>query len=302
MTALAYALLGALGLGMSDYLGGVASRRVRAMWVICCTYPLSIVLLAVVVLVGPGGMGSAESVSGPSLAGFVVGVIAGMATGGAVWSFYEALARGPMSIISPIAAVMTAGLPVLAGIALGERPSLLVLVGIVGAVVATILVSLEAPTPGTSRSFTVPIAVLTVTSGVLFGLYLILMAYAPNNEGLYPVLWSRIGATTVIVAGLSVLALRHRGRGGGADTWHERLPLRRLLPLAAVIAVLDVIANTAYFVATQHGMLSVVAVVTSLYPAVTVLAALTHGGEQLRALQVAGLAAAAGSVALITLA
>lgn len=295
MIALVWALVSACAYGMSDYLGGWASRRVSATLVICCAYPLSILFVGALV---PFIAGEATA------AGFAWGIGSGIVTGLAVWTFYEALARGPMSIISPVAAVITAGLPVLVGIALGERPSPVVMGGIVAAICATVLVSLEGPGPAAKRSFTLPIAVLTVASGVLFAAYLIMIAQVPAGEGMLPLMWSRIGATTVVLLGmLAVVALRRRA-GQSSVRPHgpvaTRTALTRLLPLAAVIALLDVLANSAYYFASRQGMLSVVSVVTSLYPAATVLAALTHGGERLRGVQVLGLAAAAGAVVLIT--
>lgn len=295
MIALVWALVSACAYGMSDYLGGWASRRVPAILVICCAYPLSILFVGALVPFVPGEF---------TAVGLAWGIASGVASGLAVWTFYEALARGPMSIISPVAAVITAGLPVLVGIATGERPSLVVMGGIVAAICATVLVSLERPDPAAKRSFTLPIAALTVASGVLFAAYLIMIAQVPEGEGMLPLTWSRIGATVVVLLGVvGVVALRRRARQSSVrpdGPVSTKTVVTRLLPLAAVIAMLDVLANSAYYFASQQGMLSVVSVMTSLYPAVTVLAALTHGGERLRGVQVMGLAVAAASVVLIT--
>jgi len=266
--------------GLSDYLGGVASRRTGALRVICVSYPVSVLLVGLLV---PLVSGTATP------AGVAWAAASGLASGLAVWSFYLALERGPMSVISPLTAVLAAAVPLAVGLVSGERPGPVALVGAVVAVLATTLVSLEGPAlDGGHPRLTRDVVALTVVAGLTFAAYFVLLDRVPDGEGLWPVLCSRVGATVVIAA--VVLARRTEVR-----------PDRRLLVTGALIAVVDVVANVSFYYATRTGMLSVVSVLASLYPAFTVLLALTHGGERLRAVQATGMVLGVAAIALLTL-
>lgn len=281
MMPVALASTSAVAYGISDYLGGVASRRARALRVVSVSYPLSILFVAVVALVAGGA---------PTLVGTTWGLASGLAAGVAVWTFYVALSRGPMSVISPVTAVLAASLPLAWGLAAGERPDTRAAVGMGVAVVATVLVSLEGP-DGSSVAhgrLTRRVLALTVISGLTFAAFFVLLAQVPPGEGLWPVAASRVGATAVVLA--AAVAARERLRPG-----------RGLLAIGAVIAVFDVVANGAFYYASQAGMLSLVSVITALYPAFTVALALTHGGERLRAVQWVGLVLAAVAIVLLAL-
>ena len=169
-------LVAAVGYGVSDFVGGVASRRVAALRVVVVSYPLSVLLVAAL-LPFVGGRVTVGSLVWGGLAGVVAGV--------AVWSFYVALGAGPMSVVSPLTSVLVVALPVLAGIALGERPSVLALVGAGVAVLAVVLVSREPETvAGEHRPFTRRVAVLTVVSGVTFAGYFVLLDRVETGTGL----------------------------------------------------------------------------------------------------------------------
>lgn len=154
--------MAAVGYGVSDFVGGVASRRVAALRVVIVSYPLSLLLvLALAPFVG-------GEVSGDAL---LWGAASGVGSGLAVWWFYLALASGPMSVVSPLTAVLVAGLPAIVGIALGERPGAVAYLGIVVALVAVVLVSRESPDEvagevagGRELRFTRAVAWLTVGS------------------------------------------------------------------------------------------------------------------------------------------
>ncbi len=277
MSALLLALLAAAGYGVSDFVGGVAARRVAALRVVLVSYPLSVLVVAVL---APfvGGTVSASSL--------VWGLAAGAVAGLAVWWFYLALAAGPMSVVSPMTAVLVAGLPLLAGVAMGERPGPWALGGAVLAVLAVLLVSRE---EAESTAFTRRVALLTVGSGVAFAAYFVLLDRVDTGTGLWPLLASRVGATIVVLA--AAVALGQRRPPGGVA-----------LRLALLAGVLDVVANTAFLYAVQGGLLSLVAVITALYPAATVALAAVLLGERTRRVQQAGMALAAAAVALIAVA
>lgn len=278
MTAILLALVAAVGYGVSDFVGGVAARRVAALRVVLVSYPLSVLLVAALApLVG------GEVELGSLLWGGAAGVVAGLA----VWWFYLALATGPMSVVSPLTAVLVAGLPLGAGVAQGERPTALALVGAGIALVAVALVSREAPSAlGTALRFTRAVALLTVGSGAAFAAYFVLLAEVDEGTGLWPLLASRVAAAAVVL-------------GVAASSGQLRAPGGSVLRLALLAGVLDVIANVAFLYALQAGLLSLVSVIGALYPAATVLLATVVLGERTGRVQQVGMVLAALAVGLI---
>ncbi|MFD6897717.1 EamA family transporter [Rhodococcus sp. NPDC060086] len=283
MTAVLLALVAAVGYGISDFLGGVASRRATALAFVVASYPLSLVM-ALAVAPFAGGDVTAESL--------VWGAASGLFGGFAVWRFYRALASGPMSVVSPVTALLVAGIPALAGLAAGERPGPLAVVGIVVALVAVVFVSRESQeTVGGDDHpiFTLRVAGLTVAGGVAFALTFISLDQVPDGTGLWPLVIQRLAASAV-VWGAAVAMRQFSG------------PPRMLYPHVVAVALLDVVANAAMLFAFQGGMLSLVSVVGALYPAATVLLALVVLGERLGRGQYAGMALALTAVVMITLA
>jgi drug/metabolite transporter (DMT)-like permease len=279
VTALLLSALASAGYGISDFIGGLASRRVHALRIVVVSYPLSLVMMVLLALaVG----GSADEVA------LLIGALAGVLVGVAILWFYLALAEGPMSVVSPLTALLVAGLPLATGIVLGERPGPLALTGAGLAVVAVVLVSREERTAvdhTPALRFTARVGWLTVGSGATFGGYFILLDQVPAGSGLWPLAMSRIAATAVVVIAAGVT---QRCPAGGTPG---------LLAVAA--AILDVIGNVAFVFALQAGLLSLVSVVAALYPAWTVLLARLVLGERTGRTQQAGLVLAAVAVGLI---
>nr|WP_194836483.1 DMT family transporter [Nocardia sp. XZ_19_369] len=284
MTAILLSLVAALGYGVSDFFGGVAARKVTALRVVIYSYPMSIVLV-LLLLPFVDGVADAESMGW--------GLAAGVASGVAVWWFYAALASGPMAVVSPLTAVLVAGIPVLVGLIAGERPGPLAFVGIVFALVAVLLVSRESPdavteeiTGGRELRFTKMVALLTVGSGLAFGLMFVFMHETAASAGLWPLLAQRVAATGVVWVTALTRGEFKRLRGE---------PLR----LAFYISVLDVIGNAALLYAFHGSMLALVSVIGSLYPAATVLLAMVLLGERVGRQQQAGMVLALVAVGLI---
>ncbi|MBM7460197.1 drug/metabolite transporter (DMT)-like permease [Rhodococcus coprophilus] len=277
-------MVAALAYGLSDFAGGASSRRASALGVIAITYPVSLV---VSLLVAPfvGG--------GPTAASLGWGAVSGIAGGIAIWWFYLALASGPMSVVSPLTAILVAGIPVLVGISLGERPGLLSYVGIVVAVVAVALVSRESDETVVGSEhprFTVKVAWLTVGSGIAFALSFITLGQIDEGTGLWGLVASRLTATLVVWSVIAVV-------------WRKVVwPTRDMVPILLGIGTLDVLANGALIFAYQQGMLSLVSVVAALYPAATVLLAMIVLGERVGRLRLVGMIAAGVAVALISVA
>ncbi|MBF0660576.1 DMT family transporter [Rhodococcus sp. BL-253-APC-6A1W] len=284
MIAVALALVAALAYGLSDFAGGASSRRASALGVVAVTYPISLLLaLAVAPLVG----------GEPTVSSLGWGAVAGVAGGIAIWWFYLALASGPMSVVSPLTAVLVAGIPVVVGISLGERPGALSYVGILVAVVAVALVSWESDETvvGTEHPrFTAKVAWLTVGSGVAFALSFIALGRIEEGTGLWGLAVSRVTATLVVWC---VIGAVWRG-----VVW----PTKSMMPVLIGIGALDVLANGALIFAYQQGMLSLVSVVAALYPAATVLLAMIVLGERVGRLRLLGMVAAGVAVGLISVA
>ncbi|BBZ34654.1 DMT family transporter [Mycolicibacterium confluentis] len=273
-----FALVSALGYGVSDFVGGIASRRIAALRVVLVSYPVAMVLLAVIASVVGG------HITTPAV---VWGALCGVSQAFGVWWFYAALGAGPISVVSPLTAILVAGVPVGVGLALGERPGLLAGVGIVMALLAVLLVSHGAgDADSTPHRFTAKVAWLTLGSGVAFGLNFVLIDQAPVEAKLWPLVFARISATALVFL---VAAL----------TANLKLPTGVPMRLALAAGVLDTVANVAMLLALQASMLSLASVLMSLYPAATVILAMVVLKERITRWQAVGMVAALAAVALI---
>ncbi|MGB2920296.1 MAG: DMT family transporter [Mycobacterium sp.] len=278
MTGVLTALIAALGYGVSDFVGGIASRRVAALRVVLVSYPVALVLL-VVIAVPFGGQIDTPAV--------VWGLLSGVAQAFGVWWFYAALGSGPISVVSPLTAILVAGIPVGFGLALGERPGVIALVGVALALAAVVLVSREATDEDVRpHRFTVKVAWLTVGAGVAFGMNFVVLDQVPPEAELWPLVFGRIAATAIVLLAAVVTANLVLERG---------IPLR----LAVFAGVLDTIANVATLLALQSAMLSLAGVLIALYPAATVLLAILVLRERVTRWQAIGMVLALASVGMI---
>lgn len=270
--------MSALGYGISDFVGGLASRRVAALRVVLVSYPIAMVLLAAIAAV----------VGGEVSEGAVVwGALCGVSQAFGVWWFYAALGSGPISVVSPLTAILVAAIPVGVGLALGERPGAIAGVGVVVALVAVVLVSRDASDEDVVvHRFTATVAWLTVGSGVAFGMNFVLIDQAPVEAKLWPLVFARMSATTLVV----VIALLSS---------NLRIPSGAPLKLAVLAAFLDVGANIAMLLALQASLLSLAGVLMALYPAATVLLAILVLRERVSRGQAVGMVLALAAVAMI---
>ncbi len=272
------ALVSAAGYGVSDFVGGIASRRVAALRVVIVSYPLAMVLLSVLALFVDG------HVTGPAV---WWGLLCGFCQAFGVWWFYAALGSGPISVVSPLTAILVAGVPVGFGVLMGERPSAVALAGIAVALVAVVLVSRGVSDEDvTEHRFTTKVAWLTIGSGLAFGLNFVVINEAPHDAGLWPLVFARIAASVMVV----LIAL---------VAGQLRVPTGVPLWLALSAGVLDTVANVAMLWALQNSLLSLTGVLISLYPAGTVALALLVLKEKVTRWQVVGMVAALAAVAMI---
>lgn len=270
--------MSAFGYGISDFVGGIASRRVPALRVVLVSYPVAMVLLGILAVIVGG------DITGPAI---FWGAVCGVSQAFGVWWFYAALASGPISVVSPLTAILVAAVPVGVGIAMGERPTLVADIGIGIALLAVYLVSRDADDDDVSpHRFTKKVAVLTVVSGLAFGLNFVLIHQAPAEANLWPLLFARISASLLIV----IIALASR---------NLRLPTGLPLKLALAAGVIDTISNVAMLLALHASLLSLGSVLISLYPAATVGLAMVVLKERVTRWQAVGMVLALAAVAMI---
>lgn len=273
--ALLLALTCSLAYGAADFLGGVAARGAHVLRVVAIAAPAS---LLVELLLWP--------LAGAEFAGGAVawGAASGLASAASFALLYRTLAIGPMSVLSPVTALVSAALPVGVGLLGGEHLGVLAAIGVVLAFVAVVVVSGGADALGTRPSRTA--LTLAFGAGAAIALQLICLDQAPNDSGIAPLIVGRSVSSVVIL--------------GAAFAWRARLgDARPSLPASAAAGALDSFANFAFLLAVRDGDLAVVAVITALYPAGTVLLARVLLGERITAKQVAGLGIAATAVGLL---
>jgi drug/metabolite transporter (DMT)-like permease len=269
-------LAAALLYGSSDFAGGVASRR--SGWlrvtVIGSAVATAVAWVALLVAGGPG----------PSLHAVAWGLASGLAGGIGTLALYRGLARGQMSVVGPVSAVGAAVVPVVAGVALGERPGLLAVAGVLVSLPAIVLVAASGSVRGKLGAGLFD----GLVAGVAFGILFIGLAQAGRNAGLWPVASEQTGTLLVALAA----AVKSRQP--------VRIPVRAAaLPVFAGAS--STAAAAAYFDATHFSMLAVAAVLVSLYPGVTVLLARALLKERFSLAQRAGLGLCALAVAAIAL-
>ncbi|MDT0260751.1 EamA family transporter [Jatrophihabitans lederbergiae] len=275
--AVLFALFAAAAYGVSDFLGGLASRRAAAVTVLLVSYPVGALLMA----------GALPFYGGPVTASTLWWSIAGGGAGLAgVALLYSALAQAPMNIISPVTAVMSAVVPVLGGVVQGERPHLLAWLGIALGLVAVVLISRQPEDHPHGPVGWRPL-MMAVLAGVGFGAYFICLAQSDTDSGIWPVVISR-GVSAVLLVPIAFAGSKFVRMSSGA------------LGLAAVAGVLDAGANVAFLLASRHGLLSLSGVITALYPAGTVLLAVLILKEHTGRVQRAGLGLATAAVVLLT--
>ena len=279
MAAIALALSSSVLWGLSDFFGGLKSRTFPVPVVLCGMYLTSLAVMAVFV---------AARGTGPPAAGAVVASLgAGVLGTLGLSAFYRALAIGTMSIVAPIAATGVA-LPVLVGIATGDRPGFVRSVGLAAAVVGIVLASREEDGGAVDVRLQRQSVVLAILAALGFGSYFVLAEIGAAADVGWALALSRVSAVPLVTV-LALLALR---RGG-------RRPRGRELAVLAAIGLLDLGANAAYNYATTIGELSTVAVGSSLYPVMTVFMAALVLGERVRGVQRAGVVVALSGVVLI---
>jgi drug/metabolite transporter (DMT)-like permease len=275
--AIALALGSSLVYGVSDFLGGLKSRSLPLLSVLLVSQGSALVVLATIVL--------ASGASPPDGRYILYGAIAGLSEAVGVAAFYRGLAVGVMSIVSPIAATAPV-VPVVAAIALGELPSPIQALGIVLALVGIAIISLDPQGFRAARDVG-PSLLFGLLTALGFGGFLLAMDAASEGS----VQWALLVARLAAVAAFTTVFLARRA------------PLSvppAQVPVLVLIGVLIIGADSMYAVATTEGLLSVVVVLSSLYPAVTIVLARFYLHERLQRHQRVGVAASLGGAVAIS--
>ena len=275
-------MLSAASFGAGDFLGGLASRRSSALRVVAVSqlYGLALVLLLLPVF-PPDAF---------AINDLLWGAAAGMSGGAGLVALYRGLSRARMSVVAPVTAGVAAMVPAVFGLVAGERPSALASAGVVCALLAIFIVGRTPPdsdvqiSPGWAGSRGLPEA---IAAGIGFGAFFIFLSNASAGSGIWPLVGARL-------ASLALLWLLLAALPGTVSIRKET----NVLILGA--GLLDIVANALFLYATRGGLLTLVAVLSSLYPAATVLLARVVLIERLSRTQVGGVVLAVAGMALIT--
>jgi len=280
MLAVLLALAAAAGYGGSDYAAGLAARQASVVRVTVLAEATSAALLLCVI--------PFISSQAPSLTSVLWGAAAGASGVAGAMALYLGFRYAAFSVASSVSAVGTAAFSVLAGLALGEQPGPLSLAGIALALPAIVAVSTPVRNPGG------PIPTghhaagvgLGLAAGAGFGLFFIGLNEAGSSTDLWPIVISQVSAVVTVACVAAV-------------TRDLRLPPAGARRLSLLTGAISAAGTAMFFLATHHGLLAITAVITSLYPAVTILLARVLSGERLTRLRIIGLCLAAASVGLI---
>jgi len=297
MLTAVYGLTGAFIFGAADFLGGLAAKRISAM---LATAVAALTGLVALLLAFPvvGGTWSAEAVAWGALSG-VSGAIA-------ISLLYACLAVGPMSILSPLTAVVSAVVPATVGLIRGDRLAPIGYWALGLALVAVVLVGFV-PERGAVRPSLIGV-LMAIGSGIMIGAFIIMIDLSPDDSGLVPLVLNRAVNGGIMLCVLGVIAF---------VAWNRRrslrvapLPrspeatatLRAGLALAVACGVVDVVANFLLLLGIRAGELSVMSVLTAMYPAGTILLAAFVLRERIAPVQWAGLALALAAAAMLSVA
>ena len=263
MLAVLLALSASLMWGVADYAGGLLTRSREVFSIVLVSQLAGLAVIACVV--------AGRGVGWPGTEAMLPAALAGVLGAFTIVVFYLALSYGPVSIVAPIMAA-SAGIPVVYGLATGERPSALQLAGLALTLAGVILVSL---TTGDGHARGRRGIAFGILAALLLGILLVIFARAADADAYWAPLVLRVGsiATTIVIVLVRQVRIRVE---------------RRLLLLIVSIGALDMLANLAYGVATTLQLLAITAVLSSLFPFVTVVLAHVHLGERVTRVQRAG--------------
>lgn len=272
-----FGLAASLCWGSGDFSGGLASRRTNASSVVMVAYAVGFILLLALALLWREPL--------PSLINVMWGAIAGLVGVIGLIAFYSALSIGRMGIIAPTSAVLTASLPVLFSIFTAGLPTLLQVGGFLLALLAITLISRPERTKGR------PVGIgLALIAGCGFGCFFILISRVSAGATFWPLAVARLVSVLFL---LCYIYIRQRQSQQAASRF-------TISPLVVLAGVLDALGNAFFVLAAHAGRLDIAAVLSSLYPAATVLLAALILRERVTRIQAVGIVLALIAVPLIS--
>jgi drug/metabolite transporter (DMT)-like permease len=277
MTVVLLALAASVSWGVSDFLGGLTSRRLSLPTVMGITTPLG--LLAIGILVAVRG----EEL--PDRSFVLWGLLAGVLGAVGISSLYKGLSVGQMGVVAPISAAAPL-IPITFGLIRGERPSGLQGVGIGLAIVGVILTSRER-VEGSRRGRVAEGAAFGLLAATSFGISLLALDESANADPYWATLIVRFGSTVTVAAALLVIRPSIRAP-------------RSFWQALVAVGLLDITGTAFFSVATTKGLISIVAALISMVPVVVALLARIVVRERLQQIQIAGAALAVAGVACIS--
>jgi drug/metabolite transporter (DMT)-like permease len=280
VAAIVLALGSAICFGVSDFAAGLQARRIPLLGLMILSQSLALVILVAMLAI--------SGAPAPDLVKLLPAAAAGVCGMIALAAFFRGLAIGAMSVVAPISST-GAAVPVLVGIASGNRPAALQVAGIVSVVVGIMLAGRQAAEVGADAKDARTSVWLALVAAAGFGAYLVAVRASAQSS----VLWT-LGAarlTSVLALGLAIAVRR--------TPLLPQAQRRGAVPALCLIGSLDLGGNLCYAVATRHGQLAIVGVVASLYPVATVLLARAVLVERVQRVQEVGIAAAILGVLLI---
>lgn len=283
--AVVVGVVSALVFGAADFLGGMAAKRMAAVRVTAISAATGLVALLAMLPV-LGGVWSPSAV--------LLGALSGVSGAVAIFLLYACLAIGPMSILSPLTAVVSAVVPLTAGLVRGEQLGPLSGAAIALALIAVVLVGFV-PERGAVRPSLRGI-LMAIGSGTMIGVFLIVIDLTPDDSGIVPLILNRAVSATIMAVVVGILALRAKHTGAAQTTWSAGLAF------AIGCGIVDVIANAGLLFGLRLGELSIISVLTALYPAGTIILAAVVLRERIAPVQYAGLVLAIGAAAMLALA
>ena len=273
------ALISAGLFGAGDFMGGAAARKTGVFSVIATSHLVGFVLV----------LGLVPFMADQFLwTDLGLGAVSGLFGLAGIFLIYHSLSRGPMTVVAPITSVAAAIIPVFWGLGFGEHLSPLHLLGICLGLVSILLISRHTP----EKQNLAPLPPWLITESLLAGVSFAGFFIVIDNTSAATEPWPLVGARLVTVTFLVVAAF-----GPKRSFWPEQ----GVTGLVVGAGVADVVANVAFLMAANRGLLSLVAVLSSLYPAATVLLARWILKESLQRIQVLGLFGAVAASTLIAL-
>lgn len=279
-----FGLLTAFSYGYADFVGAIAAKKVRALTVTTVAFSFGLILAILFSLFA--GASYNESV-------VVYGILAGICSAAAISFLYAALALGPISIVSPFTAVLSAIVPVVVDIAAGQALGELSLLAIVLILIAVVLVAFV---PGQDvRLPTLRATIYSIGAGLGFAGTFVFIDAAPSDSGLGVLVVMRVIGITILFALLAILLFSGKSKV---------LIEKEVFALSTIWLVLlagfgDVTGNLFFIIATREGALAIAAVLTSLYPVGTILLAKIFLKERIAISQNIGIVLAVGACALL---